>query len=315
MQSDVRPPHTVSFEVLPPRKPELVRRFWSNVNQLLASRPDFVSVTYGAGGSDKDSSCQVVRELVQNSPVEPIAHLTCVAASRSDVRSVITQYMDAGVRTFMALRGDTPAGKENWTPSPGDPVSASELVTLMRQIETERKISHPGNALRSAVKPLTVAVATFPGGNPAAGTTPEEEAERLLTKETAGASFAVTQLFWNPDCYHSFVELARKIGVSIPIVAGILPPTDPRRVRRMEELTGVVPPKWLLDPLDVAATPEEAARIGVRFGRQIAGEVLAAGSPGVHVYTFNQAGPALEIVKDLDGNAAQGFPATATQFP
>ena len=299
MQASTRPPHTVSFEVLPPRKPELAPRFWSNVEQLVASRPDFISVTYGAGGSDRASSCEVVRTLVMDTPVEPIAHLTCVAASRNDVRSVITEYMDAGVRTFMALRGDAPKGSEDWKPSPGDPTSASELVTLMRQIETERKTSHPGTALRSAIKPLTIAVATFPGGNPAAGTTPEEEAERLLTKETAGASFAVTQLFWNPDYYHLFVELARKIGVSIPIVAGLLPPTDPRRVRRMQELTGVVPPKWLLDPLDSAADPEEAKRIGIHFGRKIAKEVLDAGSPGIHVYTFNQAGPALEIVNDL----------------
>ena len=293
-------PHTLSFEVLPPRRPEQAPRFWSNLDQLLTARPDFISVTYGAGGTDKVVAQEIVSELARNTPVQPIAHLTCVATCRADVRSVIERYLDLGVRTFMALRGDTPKGMENWEPSIGDPTSATELVTLMRQIETERITRHPGAALRAAVHPLTIAVATFPAGNPAAGSTPEDEAERLLTKQIAGASFAVTQLFWNPDYYHSFVERARRIGVTIPIVAGILPPTDPKRVRRMEQLTGVEAPDWLLKPLESASTPEGAADIGIGFGRDIARSVLEAGSPGIHVYSFNQAAPALALIRDLN---------------
>lgn len=291
--------HTVSFEVMPPRKPELVPRFWSTVDQLLTSRPDFISVTYGAGGSDRESAIDVVSTLVRDTPVRPIAHLTCVGSSRANVRAVVEGYLDGGVRTFMALRGDAPAGQENWKPGPTDLHSATELVTLIRQIETERVTSHPGFALRAACRPLTIAVATFPAGNPAAETSAEEEAERLLTKQTAGASFAVTQLFWNPDCYESFVATARRIGVRVPIVAGILPPTDARRVRRMQELTGVEAPRWLLEPLEAAESDQEASKIGVAVGQKIAREVLAAGSPGVHVYTFNQATPALELVQGL----------------
>ena len=311
MESLTRAPHTTSFEVLPPRRPELAPRFWSNVDQLLASRPDFISVTYGAGGTDRQSAGDVVAKLVRDTPVRPIAHLTCVATTRADVREMVEEYLDLGVRTFMALRGDNPRGTPDWRPGPGDVRSASELVTLMRQIEIERTARSAGNALRSAFKPLTIAVAAFPAGNPVAGTTPEQEAERLLTKQAAGASFGVTQLFWDPQQYSQFVNLCRSIGVTIPIVAGLLPPTDPRRVRRMQELTGVVPPDWLLSALESAETPEEAAARGISLGRKIAREVLAAGSPGIHVYTFNQAGPALDLVRDLhapDPNQ-EAFPA------
>ena len=300
MNPHFRPSHMVSFEVLPPRRPDLITRFWSNVDQLLASRPNFISVTYGAGGTDRDGACTVVEQLVRETPVQPIAHLTCVASPRAEVRSVVERYLDLGVRSFMALRGDPPRGAEGWIPAPGDLEQATDLVALMRQVEAERIAVDPGFALRSAFKPLTIAVATFPGGNPAAGTTPEQEADRLLAKQNAGASFAVTQLFWNPGCYELFLELARRRGVTIPIVAGILPPTDPRRVRRMQELTGVAAPSWLLDPLDATSNAEEAREVGTALGRKIAREVLEAGSPGLHVFTFNQAGPALDLVRDLD---------------
>lgn len=295
-----RCPSTVSFEVMPPRRPELASKFWSTVDQLLASRPDFISVTYGAAGTDAKNAAEVVTRLVKDTPVQPIAHLTCVGTARSQVRATVEGYLDMGVRTFLALRGDPPADRPDWRPAPGDPAHATDLIALMRQIETERIAAHPGAALRSAFKPLTIAVAAFPAGNPAVNTTVEQEAERLLMKQIAGASFAITQLFWDPDCYLSFVQLARSIGVSIPIVAGILPPTDPRRVRRLEELTGVRAPQWLLDPLERADTAQEAHDIGVRFGSRIARTVLEDGSPGIHIYTFNQAGPALSLVEGVE---------------
>lgn len=295
---------TTSFEVMPPRNPQLVHRFWSNVDQLLASRPEFISVTYGAGGTDSERAKEVVSRLVESTPVQPIAHLTCVGASRTQVQDTVTSYLDSGVRTFLALRGDPPQGQRDWRPAPGDPACATDLVALMRRLEAKRVASRPGAALRAAFKPLTIAVATFPAGNPGAGTTPHQEAERLLEKQIAGASFAITQLFWEPECYQSFVELARRIGVTIPIVAGILPPTDPKRVRRLETLTGVAAPTWLLDPLEGADSPEEALRIGVALGANIARHAIAAGSPGVHVYTFNQAGPALALVRAMDEGAS-----------
>lgn len=292
-------PSTISFEVMPPRHPDAAPRFWTTVSQLVAARPDFVSVTYGAAGQDRSSARSVVQQLVTGTPVPPIAHLTCVGTSPGQVASVVSDYLDSGVRAFLALRGDPPAGNPSWHPAPGNVASATELVTLIREQERRRCESHPAAALRAAVRPLTIAVAAFAAGNPAAGTTAQQEVERLLVKQAAGASFAITQLFWEADTYLGFVERARASGVTIPIVAGFLPPTDPARLRRMQDLTGIEAPRALLDALGAAPTDELREAIGIDQGARVAREVLQGGAPGLHLYTFNQAGPSLHLLERL----------------
>ena len=271
-------PTLLSFEVMPPRKPSLEAPFWDTVDRLLQVRPDFMSVTYGAGGKDRHNARSTVQRLVRDTPIQPIAHLTCVGNSTAEVVSTVHDYLESGVRTFLALRGDPPVGQEDWEPGPGG-VDA-----------------HPGEALRSAFKPLTIAVAAFPAGNPAAGTTPQQEVERLLVKQAAGASFAITQLFWDAEVYASFVERARRVGVTIPIVPGLLPATDPARLRRVQDLTGIEVPEYLLTTL--ADYPHQDARdeFGAVFGSRLIHSVLDAGAPGVHLYTFNRAKPVLDIL-------------------
>lgn len=295
-------PTTVSFEVMPPRNPSAAPRFWGTVERLVSSRPDFVSVTYGAAGRDRSSAREVVTTLVRDTPVQPIAHLTCVGNTPEQVSGVVGDYLDAGVRTFLALRGDPPAGDPDWVPAPGGVSSATQLVTLIRDLEERRCAAHPGAALRAAFKPLTIAVATFPAGNPAAGTSPEQEVERLLVKQAAGAAFAITQLFWEADTYLSFVQRARQCGVTLPILAGLLPPTDPARLRRVTDLTGIEPSRSVLAALDRAGTEQELHAIGVEQGARIARGVLAGGAPGLHIYTFNRSAPALDLL------AAVGLP-------
>ncbi|MCF2706335.1 methylenetetrahydrofolate reductase [Arcanobacterium haemolyticum] len=290
---------TLSFEVMPPRSPTAAPAFWNTVRRLLDADPDFLSVTYGAGGKDKSTARHVVRELVRDTPIQPIAHLTCVGEDRSKVAHVIDDYLNAGVRTFLALRGDPPADQPEWSPGRDDVASATELVTLIRGIEEQRKERQPGAALRAAFKPLSIAVAAFPSGNPAAGTSPQQEIERLLVKQAAGASFAITQLFYEPDVYIEFVENARRYGVTIPIMAGVLPPTEPTRLHRVADLTGVSAPRHILDDLARASSEEDAYSRGIAHGRQIVRRVLDAGAPGVHVYTFNKSGPALDILRDF----------------
>lgn len=287
---------TLSFEVMPPRKENLIKPFWDTVQRLLSVTPDFLSVTYGAAGQDRHSARDVVRSLVQDSPVQPIAHLTCVGTTATEVGEVVSDYLDAGVRTFLALRGDPPVGRPDWQPAPGGVSSATELVTLIRSIEAARCAQYPGAALRAAFKPLTIAVAAFPAGNPAAGTSPNQEAERLLVKQSAGASFAITQLFWETDTYVNFLEKARSNGVTIPIVPGILPPTDIKRVNRMTELTGVVFPEYLRRRLESAQSVEEMYSVGVSLGARLARDLHEAGAPGIHMYTFNKAAPALDVL-------------------
>ena len=287
---------TLSFEVMPPRKENLIKPFWDTVQRLLSVTPDFLSVTYGAAGQDRHSARDVVRSLVQDSPVQPIAHLTCVGTTATEVGEVVSDYLDAGVRTFLALRGDPPVGRPDWQPAPGGVSSATELVTLIRSIEAAPCAQYPGAALRAAFKPLTIAVAAFPAGNPAAGTSPNQEVERLLVKQSAGASFAITQLFWETDTYVNFLEKARSNGVTIPIVPGILPPTDIKRVNRMTELTGVVFPEYLRRRLESAQSVEEMYSVGVSLGARLARDLHEAGAPGIHMYTFNKAAPALDVL-------------------
>lgn len=297
---------TVSFELMPPRNPSAAPKFWDTTSRLIAARPDFISVTYGAAGNDRTTAIQVVERLLKHAPVLPIAHLTCVGASRTNVADVIDDFLAAGARSFLALRGDPPVDQPNWQPRTDGVHSSVELVKLLREVDAQRCQAHPGTALRAAARPLTVSVATFPGGNQAAGTTPEQEAQRLLDKQQAGADFAITQLFYEPDTYIEFTELARSIGVTIPILAGILPMTEPARLRRVEELTGVPAPHAHITRLEEASSDEARHGIGLEETIKLAQTVLDAGAPGLHIYTFNKHQAALDLLEGvhLGGGAA-----------
>ncbi len=284
---------TVSFEFMPPRSTAATPRFWETVKLLEKTTPDFVSVTYGAGGHNRDTAHEIVDRMVRESPCRTLAHLTCVGAPRAETVRVIDDYLNSGVRAFLALRGDQPVGGEVF---PDQLKSSVELIALLREREKLRCAQSPANALRAAVHPLIISVATFPAGNPAAGTTPTQEIERLLIKQAAGASFAITQLFYDAEIYQRFVEEARAAGVLIPILAGIIPPTNPRRLRRTAELTGVQPNLELLERLE-AANADDQVRIGVEAGSALIEEILAGGAPGVHIYTFNQVEPTLAVLQ------------------
>lgn len=313
MVAEVHPHRpTVSFELMPPRRPDAAPNFWETAQRLVAARPDFVSVTYGAAGGDRATSREVLATLLRGTPVLPVAHLTCVGASREDVSEVIDEFLDAGVRSFLALRGDPPRDEPNWRPADDDVRSSIDLVRLLRQVDERRCAANASTALRSAARPLTIAVATFPDGNPGAGTTREQEVRRLLEKQEAGASFAITQFFYRAESYTGFVESARSAGVTIPILAGILPATEARRLRRVEELTGVAAPAGLLRELDRLTVPggdvdpEAQHERGLQYSTTLARDVLDAGAPGVHVYTFNKHRPALDLLErvGLTGRAA-----------
>ncbi|WP_407320012.1 methylenetetrahydrofolate reductase [Isoptericola halotolerans] len=301
---------TVSFELMPPRRPDAAPRFWETARRLVAASPEFVSVTYGAGGGDRATARQVVATLLAGTPVLPVAHLTCVGASREDVSAVVDEFLEAGVRSFLALRGDPPRDQPDWRP-PADGVHSSiELVALLREVEAQRCAADPAAAVRGAARPLTVAVATFPDGNRQARTTRTQEVQRLLEKQQAGASFAITQLFYAADSYTDFVAEARAAGVTIPILAGLMPTTEPRRLRRVEELTGVPAPQHLLDALDALPDPEAQHAYGTAYAVELAQRVLDAGAPGLHVYTFNKYRPALDLLEGvhLGGRTSHDVP-------
>ena len=287
---------TVSFELFPPSTPDGERRLVGTLHALEQARPDFVSVTYGASGRTRQTTRRLVSQVLHTTSLTPIAHLTCVATSRAETVAIIEEFLDAGVRSFLALRGDPPAGQADWHPHPDGLHTAAELVELLRAVEAERCARSQAQVVRGLVKPLSVAVAAFPRGNHATGGTRADDVRALLTKQQAGADFAITQLFFDAPSYLALVAEARAAGVTIPIIPGIIPATDPAHLERIGRLAGVDPPPDLLDRLSAITDPEARHREGVRATADLVEAVLADGAPGIHVYTFNQHRPALDLL-------------------
>lgn len=283
---------TVSFELYPPRSAAGAEKLRRTVAELAAVQPDFFSITYGAAGKTRDTSRELIRQIITDTEVTPIAHLTCVGADRDELREVIDTLLADGVRDFLALRGDPPAGASEWTPDPDGLSRASELVQLLRQVEAERA-GDPGVQ-------LSISVATYPGGlrdtagNPVVS---DDDVAALLEKQRAGADFAITQLFFDAGNYAALVSRARDAGVHIPILPGIIPITSASRLKRLEELTQVPVPSQLLAALTSAPDADEAYRRGLAASRRLLTEVLELGAPGLHVYTFNSARPALDLLE------------------
>ena len=280
---------SVSFELYPPRTPrgeETVRR---TVAALAEVEPDFFSVTYGASGSTRSTSRELIDLILATTDVTPLAHLTCVGASAEDLGEYVSSLLDRGVRDFLALRGDPPAGAQDWHPHPEGLTRAAELVRLLRRLAAEQ---HPDQQ-------VSVSVATYPGGAYDETGVPvllADDVAALVEKQAAGADFAITQLFYDARHYVELVRAARAAGVHIPIVPGIIPLTDPNRLRRMVQLTGVPVPENLLRLLDDAPDAEDAYRRGLRASVDLVHAILDAGAPGVHLYTFNSARAVLDLL-------------------
>lgn len=298
----------ISFELYPPRTPKGEASLQRTVGELAAASPDFFSITYGASGSTRATSRELIRRILAETEVTPIAHLTCVGASEEDLGEVVGDLLDGGVRDFLALRGDPPEGQPDWRPHPNGLSRASELVELLRRIEAQRFGTDHRSDRRS---PLSISVAAYPGGRhdvtgqPVVGV---NDVAALLAKQEAGADFAITQLFFDVGNYTELVERARDAGVHIPILPGVIPLTDPSRLQRLSGLTGVPVPTDLLAHLESADTEAERYRRGLRASVDLLREVLDAGAPGLHVYTFNSSHAALDL---LDGAGLRGAGARA----
>ncbi len=299
---------TVSFELYPPRNPDAAPKLWATIQALGEARPDFVSVTYGASGKTRDTTRGLVRRLLRETSLNPIAHLTCVGASRAEITAVVEEFLDVGVRSFLALRGDPPVHEAGWHPHPEGMGTAAELVGLLREIEARRCADSPAQQVRATVRPLSVAVAAFPRGNAGAGSSREQDIAALLAKQAAGADFAITQVFYDAASYLELVALARDAGVTIPIIPGIIPTTDPARLLRVEALTGVPVPRDLLALLTSFDDEPSRHRAGIRASVDLVNRVLDGGAPGVHVYTFNTHHAALDLLEGahLGGGAHPG---------
>ncbi|WP_430593340.1 methylenetetrahydrofolate reductase [Humidisolicoccus flavus] len=294
-----------SFELFPPRNAAAESALAGVVRELIDAGPEFVSVTYGANGSSRDSSLAVLDSLLALG-VNPMAHLTCVGLTVAEASRLVRQFLDAGITKFLALRGDPPAGSTEVVL--GDLRTAGELVQLIHRVQAERvpysESPLPGlpHARKVALaKPVDVAVAAFPNGHPSSDPSRRKDIDALFAKQVAGATLAITQLFWDPHDWTRFTELAASRGVTIPITAGLVVPTSLRRLVRSCELAGERPPAGLLQKLENASSPEDAEKIGIDFTVAMLDHLIDAGVPGVHLYTFNQHRASLAV---LDGIGA-----------
>jgi methylenetetrahydrofolate reductase (NADPH) len=276
-----------SFEFFPPKDDAGESQLWQAIRRLEALRPTFVSVTYGAGGSTRDRTVRITRRIAQDTTLTPVAHLTCVSASVTDLRRVIGQYADAGVRNVLALRGDPPRGLAGpWEAHPAGLEHADQLVRLIRGMGS-----------------FCVGVAAFPDVHPESSDA-DHDAGVLVAKAEAGADFAITQLFLDPSRYVELVARVRALGSDLPIIPGIMPVTSLGQLRRFAELSGVPVPPHVEQRLRAAGDDPAAVReTGIVLATELCRQVLDAGAPGLHFYTLNRSTATLEVYERLGVHA------------
>ncbi|NVM94528.1 methylenetetrahydrofolate reductase [Arthrobacter wenxiniae] len=300
-------PIALSYELFPPLNATASASLWGTIRELEATNPDYVSVTYGANGSNRDTAVELLNRLLTESTLRPLAHLTCVGHTADELAGIISELLDHGVRGILALRGDLPQDPADG-PRPGSLRYAQDLIELIRSVEQQR------SALLCAGR-VAIGVAAYPAKHPESPSI-EHDVEVLLAKQRSGADFAITQVFFHADQYRELVVRARRAGVTIPVIPGVMPLTSLRRVRRLGELTGVEPAPALLDALRRAADPADGRRIGVSATVDLARAALDAGAPGIHLYTFNEHGAALDVLDKLQlPRPARPAPLRRTAIP
>lgn len=278
----------ISYELYPPRRPEQAEAVWQAVRALTATAPQFFSITYPSGAAGRAASRGLVERLLAEGAVPPVAHLTVVGTSRTELAARVRAMLAAGVRDFLALRGDPEPGRE-WEPHPDGLNRATDLVGLIRRVEADARAA---GLLEGEV---SVGCAVYPHAH---GDRRYRELVTMRAKQESGADFAITQVFYDVAEFAALVREAPSAGVSIPILPGIIPLTDPNRLHRLAALSGVEPPGRLVALLDVT-DPEERFARGISATADLVEGTLVAGAPGVHVFTFNQSRPALALFAEL----------------
>lgn len=273
----------MSFEFFPPKDDAGEEQLWDTIADLEPLGPTFVSVTYGAGGSNRERTIRVTARIAQETSLLPVGHLTLVRQTRDELAEVLQQYADAGVDHVLALRGDPPGGpRAAWEPHPGGMNHAIDLVGLAAEVGRFR-----------------VGVAAFPEGHPDAADL-DADARVLVAKAEAGAEFAITQLFFRAGDYIDLVARVRALGCDLPIVPGIMPILNYGQVARMAELSGAALPAEIVAQIDPIADDRAAVRAtGIALATQLCREVLAAGAPGLHFMTLNRSSATREIFESL----------------
>ena len=285
-----------SFEVFPPRRDDKLAGLWATMNELRALEPDFVSVTYGAGGSTREATTEVALRLMELGLV-PLVHVTCVGRTRRDLAAMLDSLYSSGVRNVLALRGDPPKGESSFRVTGDGFRYASELVRFIR-----------------AQWDLCVGVAGYPETHPEAKS-PQADLQALKEKVAAGADFIITQLFFDNRLYFDYVARLRAAGVIVPVLPGIMPVLDARSLSRFSAFGARVPEVLArgLDSADKENRGEGERQFGLSYAVAQCRELLNQGAPGVHVYTMNQAWAAVRIHHELGSSGVGRASAAATE--
>lgn len=277
---NTRKARAFSFEFFPPKGEQGADRLRETVRHLAPLKPQYVSVTFGAGGSTKDGTFQTARHIQETTGLEVVPHLSCLGSSREALHETLERYRALGVRRIVALRGDKPRGGHG---GPSGPFKfANELVALIRQFGG-----------------FGVTVGCYPEFHPESPD-PQSCLKNFVRKVRAGADEAITQYFFNNDAYYAFVENAHRLGVDIPIIAGLMPITDYQQVARFSTFCGADIPLWIRKRMEAFADdPPSQKAFGIEIATRQAEDLLRRGAPGVHFYTLNKAEATLRIWKNL----------------
>jgi methylenetetrahydrofolate reductase (NADPH) len=269
---------TFSFEFFPPKTDAAQLSLGRTIAELETLHPSFVSVTYGAGGSTRERTRDLVTWMRRETSISPMAHLTCVGHTRSDIEEILQAYTDAGVENILALGGDPPTDPADVRPS--DYGFASDLV----------------NELRAAGQ-FSIGVAAHPEVHPRS--TSRSDDRKFLAEKMRTADFAITQFFFDVEHYVRLVEELAALGIDKPIIPGIMPVTNKSQVLRMAEMSGAAFPQDLAQRLSKVEDPEEVRSIGVEAATELCAQLLDAGAPGLHFYTLNRSSATREIYANL----------------
>ena len=282
---------TFSFEFFPPKTEESSQALYETISELEDHEPDFVSVTYGAGGSTRELTNDLVVRIKNSTSLDPIPHLTCVCHQESDIESILTRYAEEGVSNILALGGDPPRNLENYNTADDAFKHAADLVRFIKNF------SETGN--HSDGRGFGIGVAGFPEGHPG---TPNrlKEIDYLKAKVDEGADYIVTQLFFSNEDFHDFRDRCELAGINIPIVAGIMPVTSTKGMERMADLAaGARFPAKLLRALNRASGADAVEKVGIHYATEQCSNLLENNVSGIHFYTLNKSHATREIYANL----------------